>query len=105
MGRVGSRLSEIKIKKETHHEKTENGEDGHEHASFLSNGERVEKDEGLRGVERKEDIQVGGTEEEDDGCHETQHACRHGTVEDPFPCNNPKDINNRFRAEEDHNHT
>jgi hypothetical protein len=53
---------------------TDRGDDGHEDARTFAEGERVELYERLRGVERKERVEVRDAKEEEDGSDETEHA-------------------------------
>ena len=71
----------------THHHETEHGDYGHEDTGSLSEGERVHLHEWLRGVEREERVQVGDTEQEQDGRDETEHACGNGAADDASTSN------------------
>lgn len=61
-------------RRDAYHDEAERGDDGHEDARTFAEGERVEQHERLRGVERKERVEVRDAEQEKDGRDETEHA-------------------------------
>ena len=73
--------------RDAHHHETKNSYYGHEDTGPLSEGERVHLNEWLRGIERKERVQVRDTKEEQNGRYETEHACGNGAADDASASN------------------
>src|SRR6267142_2302626 len=61
-------------RRDAYQNETEHGDDGHEDARTFAESKRVELYERLRGVERKERVEVRDAEQEKDGRDEAEHA-------------------------------
>ena len=62
-------------------DEADDGEDGHEGCAAAAEGHGVDLDEGLRGGEREERVEVGRAEEEEDGRDKAKDASGDATVE------------------------